>query len=177
MRLPDKEQERELLGHFARKQSCMQQIAVMEQLMAEKQLELAEFNKRQEREFSMKADALYEYDAASRTIFALPSQGRASRTLHLQLVNDTQAARFAALNAGKQLVLDGLRVLNLLVAEKRMEIGRVDEQLKTRFSIRTDRNYQYEPKTMRLYELPLPPPAPERPARTEIMLLAPAPVK
>lgn len=177
MRVPDKGQERELLGLFARKQLCLQQTGVLEQLVTEKQAELAEFNNRQEREFSMKANALYEYDAASRTIYSLASQDPSSRKLHLQLVNDTQAARFAALNAGKQLVLDGLRVLNLLIAEKRVEIGGVDEQLKSRFSIRTDRNYQYEPKTMRLYELPIPPPQPGPPARSEIMLLAPAPVK
>lgn len=172
MRIPDKAQESELLGLFSRKQRGLQQIAVLEELVVEKQAELTEFNRRQEREFSMKADEKYEYDAAARTIYQVPS-----RRLHMRLVNDTQAALFAGLNAGKQLVLDELRALPLLIAEKQAEIARVDGQLKARFAIQTDRNYQYEPKTMRLYELPPPPPKPATPPPREALLLIPSPVR
>ena len=157
LRIPDKAFEKELLDLFARRRKNIEQLALLRDMLADKNRALSEINAKQLAQFDMKPDVLYEYDPTNRSIYVVGSMAArrvdAARKLHLQLVMGEQVNRFVVLNTGKHLVLEQIRSLGLLIAEKQAEGQRVSEALEARFAIRSDRNYVYELDTMRLSEL------------------------
>ena len=126
--------------------------------------------------FSMNPATNYQYDPKTKTIFELipsaaavtnpPPPGATTvapagfdRRLHLQLTTDPQVQQFVRLTAGKQLVLDEMKIFSTVIQEKQVELNAVVKLLSEKFSISKDRNYEYEPTTMRLCEVGAPPPA------------------
>jgi len=170
--VPDKTAERQLLELFAKKRLIMQQIQVLEQLKEEKRRELQEFNRKLLREFSMEPSGRYEFDPADQTIYVLSGD---ERKLHLRITNDQQLLRFSGLYTGQRLVADEIRVFQLVQQEKASETAELDRQLEDQFSIQSDRNYQYEFKTMRLYEV-VEPETKAEPVDVESLFQVPVPM-
>ncbi len=184
MRIPDKTFEREMLDLFAMRRKNLEQMVFLKELAAEKNQALAELNKRQFESFSMKPDVMYEYDTTNRAIYVLgPVAARrgtaaadAKRKLHLQFVKEDQVRLFVTLNTAKNLVLEQIRMLGLMQMEKQAEADRISEALEARFAVRSDRNYLYEPQTMRLNELHSAPTR-EDMFQPEVLIQAPSPTR
>lgn len=60
--------------------------------------------------------------------------------------------------------------------EKQAEADRISEALEARFAVRSDRNYLYEPQTMRLNELHSAPTR-EDMFQPEVLIQAPSPTR
>jgi hypothetical protein len=173
LKIPDKATERELLNLFQWKNTVAAQIQVLRQLGEEKLKEEAQVERQLLGQFSIKPNINYTYDAATKTIYELvptevgasvtkkdaaaKSQGAYEKRKHLELQRDEQVKLYAQLAAGKQLVTEELRVFQFVLQEKQAELERVNAQLNDKFSISRDRQYDYDSKTMRLYEI-IPPP-------------------
>lgn len=164
LHVPDKATETELLRLFAWKRTVTTQLQVLQQLASEKQQELATFSKGLTDKFSIDTSRNYHYDPASRTIYELvPRAGAAAneaesfdRKLHRELKTEEEARQYMQLAAGRKLALEEMRVFQAVVVEKQAEMNRVDQALSEKFSVSRERNYEYDPKTMRLYELVVP---------------------
>lgn len=168
LHIPDARTEKELFELFQWKNTVTTQVRVMGELIGEKAKELAVFNKGLQDGFAVKPDRNYRYDAQARTLFEIVSQragagGEAAagagaksgveQRRHMVLTNDVQVRAFAQLTASKQIAEEEIRVFELVLREKQAELANVDKLLAEKFSISRDRSYQYDTKTMRLYEI------------------------
>lgn len=161
LHIPDAKTEKALFDLFQWKNTVTAQVRVMGELIGEKAKELAVFNKGLQDGFGVKPDGNYRYDAATRTLFEIAPASSAAgagaksgieRRLGV-LTNDVQARAFGQLMASKQIAVEEIRVFELVLREKQDELAQVDQLLSEKFSISRDRSYQYDPKTMRLYEI------------------------
>lgn len=191
MLIPDRSMEKELLTLFGQKRGIAETIVVMRSLTEEKKQEMSRFDKELLEKYGMKADMNYAFEPKAMTVYevtfkATPADGDAApsaeqpstRKVHRQVKDADEAKALAMAMTGKRLTLDELRVFGMVIREKQLELDRVNSVLAQKFSMSRDRDYQYEPNTMRLYEIvPLPKrsitPAPE----TKPAVSAPSPAK
>lgn len=169
LKITDKAVEKQLLQLFTAKNAAMEEIRVIRRMGEEKNREMAELSKGLQGAFSMDPERNYRYDAKSRTIYELVARPGASvtnavateedldvlfdRKLHRQLTSDDQVKQFARLAAAKKLAMDQIQSLQMLIREKQLELDKIEKMLGEKFSMVRDRNYQYDTKTMKLYEL------------------------
>lgn len=167
LHVPDKATEQELLRLFSWKRTVAAQLLVLQQLANEKQQELASFTKGLEDKFSIGADRNYRFETKTRTIYELvPKAGAATgqvdtaepydQKVHQELKSEDQVRQYVQLAAGRKLAIEEMRVFQAVLVEKQAELNRVDQALGEKFSISRDRNYEYDSKTMRLYEIVAP---------------------
>lgn len=179
MLIPDRSMEKELLTLFGQKRGIAETIVVMRSLTEEKKQEMSRFDKELLEKFGMKSDMNYAFDPKAMTVYevtfkAPPANGDAApsgeqqttRKVHRQVKDVEEAKALTMAMTAKRLTLDELRVFGMVIREKQLELDRVNTVLSQKFSMSRDRDYQYEPNTMRLYEIvPLPKrsiaPAPE----------------
>ena len=173
MRISDQATEKELLTLFAQKRAVSETLMVMRNLSQEKSTELARFDKELETKYGVKRDGNYSFDQDKLTLYEVifkqppaadtkPAGDTAAATqpekkVYRQLKDAEEGRQLALLMTGKRLTIEELRVFNLVAREKQMEMDRLNVVLGDKFSMSRDRDYQYEPGTMRLYEIvPLP---------------------
>ena len=160
--LADKTAEKELLQLNDVKRILLQERQVLLLIIGEKQRDLTNFDEAFNKNFGIKKDRNYRYDAKSMTIFEETDKGGATTNtpgravepkLFKKLETEAESRKFASLAAAKQITQDDLVVLLRLTREKEAASERVDNALKEKFSMSRDRNYWYDNKTLRLYEI------------------------
>lgn len=162
--IPDKASEKELLQLFEAKRIVMMQLQTLALLSEEKRREMKKFDDELSKAFSISDKSAYRYDAKTRTLYEqMPrpdgtgtnaaAEGGMAEKVHLQFKDEEQAGKFAGLAAAKRVTLDELQVFHRVSREKQVEMDRLDKTLKEKFSVSRDRNYWYDAKTMRLYEV------------------------
>ena len=174
LKIPDKATERQLVRLIRLKQILQEEQRVLSLLSEEKNAQIKKLQAGLHNAFSMDPAINYQYDPKTKTIYELIPSGSArtsnpplpgastvppagfDRKLHLQLVSDAQVRQFLQLTTGKQLVEEELKTFSAVVLEKQAEMERVSSLLSEKFSISKDKNYEYEPTTMRLHEVDLP---------------------
>jgi hypothetical protein len=164
LHVPDKNTEQELLRLFSWKRTVTVQLQVLQQLASEKQQELATFSKGLKDKFSIEPDRNYDYDSQARTLYemvpraagATNQAGSFDRKTHLELKGEDQVRQYIQLASGRKLAFEEMRVFQAVLVEKQAEMNRVDQTLSEKFSVSRERNYEYDPKTRRLYELVAP---------------------
>lgn len=177
--VPDKASEKELLQLFAAKRAIADELRVLGMLQEEKRREIRKFDDALSKNFSVNEKGNYRFDPKTKTLYeqvpkaggmtttntaaAANAEGKIETTMvfeqkvHMQLKDDEQVRQFAGLAAGKRLTAEELQVFNRVLREKQVEMDRLDKALKDKYSMSRDRNYWYDTKTMRLYEI-VPPP-------------------
>jgi hypothetical protein len=177
LRIPDKATEKELLQQFSRKAIVVDEIQALRQMIEEKRMELSLVDKQFSDQFAMKSDSNYHYDPATKTVYLLvpkpgsPAAVRAAggtnaapsmavdsitnyeQRVHVELKTDDQVKIFTQLAIQKRYVGDAMKMLALLYREKQAQLDRVDKTLGDKFSLSRDRQYEYDQKSMRLYEI------------------------
>lgn len=174
LKVPDKAAEQELVRLIGLKQNLLEETHLLSRLTEEKKIQLQQFQKGLLGAFSMDPATNYQYDPKTKTIYELipsasaattnrPSPGATTvppagfdRNLHLQLTTESQVQQFLRLTAGKKLVQDEMTVFAAVIREKQLGMENVSRLLNDKFSISKDKNYEYEPATMRLYEIGIP---------------------
>jgi hypothetical protein len=174
LKVPNKASERDLVQLIGFKQNLIEEMIVMARLTEEKQTQLQEFQKALLGAFEMNPVTNYQYDPKTKTIYELspsasgaatspPPRGATTlppagftRRLHLQLTTDQQIQQFLRMTAGKKLVQDEMKVFASVIREKQVQLESVGNLLSQKFAISKDRNYEYDPTTMRLYDLGAP---------------------
>lgn len=155
--ISDKDAEKELLQLFAVKRILAEERQVILLLIDEKRRDLDTLDRDLSKAFGIQRDHRYQYDAKTQTITEVmePSTNatKAATGLRKTLKSEQEARQFASMAAAKQTTFEDLTVLSRLVREKEVAQGRVDGALKDKFSMSRDRNYWYDPKAMRLYEV------------------------
>lgn len=155
--ISDKNAEKELLQLFAVKRIVAEERQVLLLLIDEKRRDLDTLDRDLSKNFGIRRDHRYKYDATTMTITEVqdPSTNATNSMISppKTLKSEKEARQFASLAAAKQTTFDDLTVLSRLVREKEVALGRVDGSLKEKFSMSRDRNYWYDPKSMRLYEV------------------------
>jgi hypothetical protein len=171
LKIPNKAAEQDLIRLIGINQNILEETRVLSRLTEEKKSQLQQFLKGLLGAFSMKPATNYQFDPKTRTIYELiPSASAATsnqpppgattvppagfnRRLHLQLTTEQQVQQFLRLTTGRKLVQDEMQVFASVIREKQQELDGVVGLLNEKFSISRDKNYEYEPSTMRLYEV------------------------
>jgi hypothetical protein len=158
----DKTAEKELLQYIGAKRILFEERRVLTMLLDEKRRDITNLEGELEKTFGMKRDRNYRYDAKSMAIYELsdknpgttnaPAPASGERVVK-KLDSESDSRKFASLAAAKQVTHEDIIVLNRLAREKMTALARVENSLMEKFSMSRDRNYWYDPKTMRLYEL------------------------
>ena len=174
LKIPNKAAEQDLVRLIGIKQNLLEETRVLSRLTEEKKVQLQQFQKGLLGAFSMRPATNYQYDPKTKTIYELiPSASTAAtnqpppgattvpptgfdRRLHLQLTTEQQIQQFVRLTTGRKLVQDEMKIFASVIQEKQLELEGVAALLGEKFSISNDRNYEYEPATMRLYEVGVP---------------------
>ena len=155
--ISDKDAEKELLQLFGVKRILAGERQVILLLVDEKRRDLENLDRELSKTFGIQRDHRYQYDAKTMTITEFPDQStnatKTATNLPKTLKSEKEARQFASLAAAKQTTFEDLTVLSRLAQEKEVALGRVDNSLKGKFSMSRDRNYWYDPKSMRLYEV------------------------
>ena len=160
--ISDKAAEKELLQLTGVKRILFQELQVLMMLQDEKRRDLGNYDAELEKSFGIIRGRNYRYDPKAMTILEevkkdsaatnAPGAETESRVLK-KLESESDSRKFASLAAAKQIAQEDLVVLARLTREKDTALARVENSFKEKFSMSRDRNYWYDPKTMRLYEI------------------------
>lgn len=156
-----------LAGERSRRTSELEVIA---RLSTEKKTELAGIDEQLRNRYGMDPGQVYMLDATNRAIQLVvskpPAQAGGKPTQekipHRVFPDDKSCDEFFNVVLAKRMTVRQIEVFDELVREKTMEMSRVKDALKQRFQIDPERNYRYDAKTRKVYEV-LPPKA-EKPA-------------
>ena len=144
------------------------EIVVLSRLLVEKQNELRRMDRRLQEVFGVDPSVTYQYDADSRCIYRLDTKEGAeelaraggvdpedliTRTIHRELATPDAANAFTRLVSAKKITNNEIRVLQLLLREKNMELKKVETTLAARFSIAPDKHYEYDASAQTLFEI------------------------
>ncbi len=170
--IPDKSSEKELIQLFNAKRVVSMELQTLSLLTEEKRQEIRKFDGDLFKAFSVSESGNYRFDPKTRTIYEQVPKGEGAgstntpaaggriettvvfeQRVHMQLKDDAQVQQFAALAAGKRVTQEEVQVFNRVSREKQVEMDQIDKSLKEKFSVSRDRNYWYDTKTMRLYEI------------------------
>lgn len=160
--ISDKAAEKELLQLIGVKRVLFQERQVLSLLQEEKQRDLGNFDAELKKSFGIMRNRNYRYDPKAMTILEevkkesadtnAPGAATESRVVK-KLESESDSRKFASLAAAKQIAQEDLVVLARLAREKEGALARVENSFKEKFSMSRDRNYWYDPTTMRLYEI------------------------
>jgi hypothetical protein len=160
--LSDQSVEKELLQLTAAKRILLDERRVLAMLLEEKRRSVATFEGEFEKNYGMKRDRNYRYDAQSMTIYELSEKSisitntqavTSGERVVKKIGSESDSRKFASLAAAKQVTHEDIIVLTRLIREKMTALARVESILKEKFSLSRDRDYWYDGKAMRLYEL------------------------
>jgi hypothetical protein len=168
--IPDKATEKELLDLFRSRRLLDEDVRVLTRLIEQRKARLANLEKNLKEEFSILPDTQYEYDADKMTIYKLASDGKTKsgtqakegtkntqssrkRTVHMKLKDEKQAKRFLGLNGSKRWRGREVRVLEATMREQQNNLKKANDLLASKFSLKAGRFYDYDEKTMKLYEI------------------------
>lgn len=154
--IADKTAEKELLQITGVKHILLQEKQVLMLLVDEKRKALSDLDGELTKVFGIKPDKNYRYDAKTLTLAEVPDKTASAAKdspWKKKLDSESESRKFAALASAKQVTQEDLVVLLRLVREKENSIGRVETLLRDKFSMSRDRNYWYDAKAMRLYEI------------------------
>jgi hypothetical protein len=160
--ISDKAAEKELLQLTGVKRILFQERQVLMMVQDEKRRDLGNYEAEFEKSFGILRDRNYRYDPKTMTILEevrkastvtnAPGVVTESRVVK-KLESESDSRKFASLVAAKQITQEDLVVLSRLAREKEAALVRVENSFKEKFSMSRDRNYWYDPTTMRLYEI------------------------
>jgi hypothetical protein len=158
----DKAAEKELLQLTGVKRLLIQERQVLMLILDEKKRDLANFDAEFLKSFGIERDRNYRYDPKTMTIFEGTDKDNAGTNKAgvavepkpvKKLESEAESRKFASLAAAKQITQEDLVVVARLAKEKETAVGRVEKTLMEKYSMSRDRNYWYDPKAMKLYEL------------------------
>lgn len=168
VRLAGPEDEQALVQLADSRRLREEEIRVLARMYAEKQGELARMNQQLLERFQIADDANYQYDAEAKTLYTLTAKPGAEdlavagataaedlfiRTPHRTLSERDQELAFVRLVSAKKLTANELQVIQLLIKEKNLELRKVLGMLNQRFSIASDRHYEYDQEAQTLFEV------------------------
>ena len=156
-----------LAGERSRRASELEMLA---RLSTEKKTELAGIDEQLRNRYGMDPGQVYTLDATNRAIQLVvskpPAQAGGKPTQekipHRVFPDDKSCDEFFNVVVAKRLTVRQIEVFDELLREKNMELSRVKDALKQRFKIDPERNYRYDAKTRKVFEV-IPPKA-EKPA-------------
>ena len=153
-RFKDDRSAKEFVDIVANKRQAAQDIDVLKRLLTEKVAERQVLVKALAEEFGVEGNKDYEYDANALTIYRLGdgSNGTA-RAVHRELKDKAKGEAFARRAVSRRLTNLAIDVLTLLVREKDLEVAKSDQTLSERFSVVSNRTYQYDSASLTLYEI------------------------
>ena len=170
LRIQDKATEKELLDLFKDKAIVESEIRAMRMIGEEKKQELGLIDKNLFEQFAMKSDAQYHYDPDTKTVYLLVPKSGAGGTnhaaaasmnslsnyeqrVHFQFKSDDQIRTFARLAQRKLLIQQVGGTLGYLLQEKGEQLDRIASMLSEKFAMSRDREYEYDTKSMCLFEV------------------------
>lgn len=156
LRVPDRKAEKDLLDLLGARKRILEDMVVLRRLVAEKKGELDQFRRGLVGLFGFRPDGSYDYDPATRTLYEVTrsaSNAPPEKTKMKELRSDEEARQLLRLLAGQRVALEEVRVFEAVAREKAAELERVERVLSGRFSMVRGRNYEYDPKTMRLFDV------------------------
>lgn len=145
-----------------------EELRVIARLFKEKEAELERMNQRLLERFGVTAEGNYQYDRDSRTLFELTAKedidestasGAVSadelfdKHAHRTFIEDQEETEFVRLASAKKITASELQVLSLLLKEKQIELTRVQDSLRDRFSVSPEKHYEYDADTRTLFEI------------------------
>ena len=152
-----------LAGERSRRASELEMLA---RLSTEKKTELAGIDEQLRNRYGMDPGQVYTLDATNRAIQLVvskpPAQAGGKPTQekipHRVFPDDKSCDEFFNVVVAKRLTVRQIEVFDELLREKNMELSRVKDALKQRFKIDPERNYRYDAKTRKVFEV-IPPKA------------------
>ena len=162
MKFKNKNQENEYLSLVRQRDQIIFQVGVLNDLQADKKLELGKSNQSLSDQFGIDANRNYEYDAKSQTISELvpgkttdaSGAAQVTRRTLVTLDQKDKVDAFVRLAGAKKVALDAIRVLSLIDAERQVDFKACEESLASKFGLKRDVKYEYDAKTSQLYEVP-----------------------
>ena len=141
-----------------------EEIRVLGRLHQEKEGELNRMNERLNSRFKISADANYQYDNETKSLFLLIAkegaeaeaavpEDRFHKRLHMTLSDRESEIAFVRLVSAKKITASEMQVLKLLLKEKNLELSKVHETLQERFAIAPDKHYEYDAASRTLFEI------------------------
>lgn len=159
LQVPDKKTEKELLDLMRSKKWLTEDLMVLDRILGQRKAKHDALQGSLGQQYAIERDLKYDYDPASKSIYAmaLPAGGvttdKSERVLYKQLKTDQEGQRFQSLYRACEDTSVELRVLQVVARERQQELGRVDGLLKSKFSMKMGRFYNYDDKAMILYEM------------------------
>ena len=177
--IPDKKTEKELRGLFRARRLLSEDIRVLSRLTEDRKKRFASMEKSLKEEFSILPEIRYEYDSDKKIIYKLvpesdkpalnksksgtqpdksieKGQGPRKRSMHMKLKSEEQARRFLGLIGSKRRAGQEIQVFQFTLGEQQNKLKRVNDLLAKKFSLKSGRFYDYDEKTMKLYEITRP---------------------
>ena len=179
MLIPDKKTEQELLRLFTLKRMLDEDIRVLRRLLNDRKAKLDKYQENMRKEFLIVPEAQYEYDDRDRTIYRIDveSNGKGQtnvtsrtglagtedkrdssvelkkkRVFHKKLTEDEEK-RFGELVVGRRQLLEQVRALESLLVEQERSLENTTKVLTKTYSLKEGCYYDYDAKTMTLYEI------------------------
>ena len=140
------------------------EIEIVKRLSVEKKAELAGIDEQLRNRYGMDPGQVYTLDATNRTIQLVVSKPatkpgeKPTQELvpHRVFSDEASCDEFFTVVLAKRMTVRQIEVFDELLREKNLELSRVKDALKQRFKIDPERNYRYDAKARKLFEV-LPP--------------------
>ena len=165
LQLPDKKTEKELLDLFQAKKLLGEDVAILTRLEKQRQAKLDSLQDLLQNEYAIERDIRYTYERSENAIYALTfpagsakSNAAPEKVLHKKLDRADDGARFLNLMKAKDNALTESQVLAVIGREKLDEMKKVDDLLSQKFTLKPGHFYNYDDKSMTLYEMMSPSP-------------------
>lgn len=179
LNIPDKATEKELLDLFRARRFLDEDVRVLTRLTEHRKKRSASLDKNLKEEFSILPEIRYEYDSDKMIIYKLESESDKSardknksgtkanksvkrvqpskkRSLHMKLKNEAEVRRFLGLNGSKSRTGQEIQVFQSTMREHQNKLKKVNDLLANKFELKSGRFYDYDEKTMSLYEITRP---------------------
>lgn len=160
LQVPDKKTEKELLDLFQAKGILTEDVTVLLRLEKQRVAKLDAVNGILREQFAVEPDLKYAYDAGENAVYALTfkegvAEGKAApeRVLHRMFDKAEDGLKFVKLMEAKDNAATEAKVFAIVGRERMEELKKVDDLLKNKFNLKTGRLYNYDDKTMTLYEI------------------------
>lgn len=178
LHVPDKKTEKELLSLFDSQRRLNEDLRVLNRVYEERKDQYGAIQKGLMDDFGVLPETRYHYDDAKMTLFEIAPRVRTvavqtnaaavakepageagdppagfEQKKHREIKTKDEERRLVGLINSKKRIHDELRALQILIGEKQQSLKNVSDLLNSKFSLKPGRFYDYDPKTMKLYEL------------------------
>lgn len=153
---------KELSQFMAMKQILIKEKQFLQVLAEEKRQALVDVDAEMTRSFGIKPDRNYRYDEKAMTI---SEETGKVRHVVKKLDSPSESIKFVSLAGVRQRLQEDMTVIARITKEKELGVFRIDGVLQSRFSMSGNRNYWYDAKNKKIYEV-IPPAskaAPQKP--------------